>query len=58
MSKIKENNPKTKENQENKLNWWNWTVLVLLLTIFVLVCLCVHYLWKLSDIWNAVKNLK
>jgi len=39
-------------------NWVKWLVVILVITIFVIVCVQLHYLWKLSDIWNAVKNIK
>jgi hypothetical protein len=33
-------------------------VVILIIAIFIIVCVQLHYLWKLSDIWNAVKQTK
>ena len=42
----------------NKLTWWHWTTLILLIALLIISCIALHYLWKLSDIWQAVKGSK
>ncbi|WNE41218.1 MAG: hypothetical protein mread185_000675 [Mycoplasmataceae bacterium] len=39
-------------------NWVKWLGIVLIITIFIIVCVQLHYLWKLSDIWQAIKGSK
>ncbi|MCE8163230.1 MAG: hypothetical protein I3273_02665 [Candidatus Moeniiplasma glomeromycotorum] len=38
--------------------WVKIVSVVLIVATFIIVCFCLHYLWKLSDIWAAVKNSK
>jgi len=38
--------------------WVKWMVVILIIATFIMLCVCLHYLWKLSDIWQAVKNTK
>ena len=33
-------------------------MVALIIATFIICCVALHYLWKLSDIWEAVKNIK
>lgn len=46
------------ENIKKKPDWFKIVTITLLLSIFVMCCVLIYYLGKLSEIWQAVKNIK
>jgi len=52
------------ENKKNKCEcnskcpkWVKWMLAILIVATFIMVCLLVHYVWKLQGIWEEIKKL-
>ncbi|WNE40334.1 MAG: hypothetical protein GBAus27B_000508 [Mycoplasmataceae bacterium] len=56
--KIKENITEINCQCQPLPQWVKWLAVILIIAIFIMACVQLHYLWKLADIWQAIKSSK